>query len=311
MPHPQPSRLLPLLLACALLGPAACSDDGAPRGDDGAVSEEEDNETTPGESGSKAAVTVGSGDSASTSLVGALYAEVLEHADYRVTRRLQYGTRPAYLEALEEGGLDVVPDLVGELAVFLGAAVGAGTGPAEARAAVDDALPEGLVTLEPSQAASTSVLVVTGEDRTEGMGSVSDLAGMEGGAEVGGRRSLDGLDVPGARLRPLDGGGPLTKEALTQGTIDVAVLASTDGAIGVNGWVVLEGAPPLEPPGNVLAVGRADALDDEARALLAEVHAVLTPEDFIALNKRVGIGQEDPEEVARDYAADRGLLGDS
>ena len=48
-----------------------------------------------------------------------------------------------------------------------------------------------------------------------------------------------GVDLS-ANFVELDGGGPLTVEALQGGEIDIAVLFSTNGQIAENDWIVLD-----------------------------------------------------------------------
>lgn len=297
------------MVAVVALLSISCSDDSDPSDEGAAVAGQQDTGTTVVESGSKDAVTVGSGDSAESTILGALYAEVLEYADYRVTRRLQFGPRATYLDGLEEGELDVVPEFAGPLAQELGADVEADAELRDVEAAVEESLPSGLVAFEPSDASVGTVLVVTSQVASErSLTDVADVSASGGGLVVGGREDLE-VAPPGAQFRPLDGGGPLTKEALSQGTIDVAVLDSTDGSIRSNGWVVLEGDAGLAPPGNALALARDGVLDDEARALVAEVNRAMPDVTFRELVARVTLRQEDPEEVARDWADDAGLLG--
>jgi osmoprotectant transport system substrate-binding protein len=110
-----------------------------------------------------------------------------------------------------------------------------------------------------------------------------------------------------AEFKPLDAGGPLTFGALSSGDIDVALVFSTQGQLA-DGLVVLEEDMELQPAENVLPVIRNDVLNDTVMAALAEVSAVLTTDDLIALNSRVDIDLEDPEDVARSYLEEKGLL---
>ena len=43
-----------------------------------------------------------------------------------------------------------------------------------------------------------------------------------------------------AQFVPLDAGGPLTKQSLTQGKTDLGLVFSSDGGLGEQGLVVLE-----------------------------------------------------------------------
>jgi osmoprotectant transport system substrate-binding protein len=303
--------LVALLLGLSLIPLAACGDDD----DDGdtTAAEEEGGEQ-------KGSVTVGSADFAESTIVAAMYAEVLEDAGYDVERNFGIGSRETYFPALQEGEIDVIPEFVGTLTTYL---EGEASPDVEAsKRALDEVLPEGLVALETSEAESTNVFVVTSETaEAEGLEAVSDLAGKEGELTLGGPPECPERPfcIPGLRdtygvdfsnnFRPLDVGGPLTKDALTNGDIDVALLFSTDGAIIENDWVALEDDQDLQQSEAVLAVGREEALDEEARGLLDEVAATLTNDEYRELVKRVGVDQEDPEDVAREYVEEKELIG--
>jgi osmoprotectant transport system substrate-binding protein len=303
--------LVALLLGLSLIPLAACGDD------------DDDGDTTAAEEDAgeeKGSVTVGSADFAESTIVAAMYAEVLEDAGYDVERNFGIGSRETYFPALQEGEIDVVPEFVGSLTTFLEGE--ASPDAEETKAALEELLPEGLVALETSEAESTNVFVVTSETaEAQGLEAVSDLAGKEAELTLGGPpecperpfcipglRDTYGVDFSG-NFRPLDVGGPLTKDALTNGDIDVALLFSTDGAIIENDWVELEDDKDLQQSEAVLAVGREEALDEEAQGLLDEVASTLTNEEYKVLAKRVGIDQEDPEDVAREYVEEKELVG--
>jgi osmoprotectant transport system substrate-binding protein len=305
--------LVVLVLGLSLIPLAACGDDD----DDG----EGDTAATEADGGGeRGSITVGSADFPESTIVAAMYAEVLDDGGYEVSRNFGIGSRETYFPALEDGEIDVIPEFVGSVTTFL---EGEPTNDAaESKEALEAVLPEGLVALETSEAESRNVFVVTQETaEAEGLEQVSDLEGKEGDLTLGGPpecperpfcipglRDTYGADFSG-NFRPLDTGGPLTKEALTNGDIDVALLFSTDGAIIENDWVELEDDQGLQQSEAVLAVGRDEALDEEARSLLDEVAQTLTDDEYKELVKRVGIDQEDPEDVARDYVEQKDLVG--
>lgn len=299
-------RLLVALLALTLLA-AACGDD-----DDGGVVADG------GSSDDEPSITVGSADFAESSLVASMYAQVLEHAGYDVDTKLDVGARELYFEALKSGEIDLVPEFLGSLTVYLD-----GEGDADPDAALtnlEDVLPEGFVALEPSPAQSANTFVVTAETFEEhGLGKVSDLQGKDdlvlGGPPecperpfcLLGLKSVYDLDFTD-RFRPLDAGGPLTKEALTNGDIDVALLFTTDPGIPANGWVVLEDDRGLQQAENVVPVIASDAATDEVTELLGEVSAALDQASYVELIGRVYIDGEDVEDVATSWLEDNGFL---
>jgi glycine betaine/choline ABC-type transport system substrate-binding protein len=108
-------------------------------------------------------------------------------------------------------------------------------------------------------------------------------------------------------FQPLDPGA-ITVTALEQGSIDVAVLFSTNAAIAANDWVVLEDDKELQGAENIVPLVRSEAVDENAAEVLNEVSATLTTEDITELNRRVDADREDPEAVALDYLRTEGLL---
>jgi len=97
---------------------------------------------------------------------------------------------------------------------------------------------------------------------------------------------------------PLDVGGPLTKSALENGDIDIALLFSSDGAIAKNSWVALEDDLDLQPVDNFIPAVRTDAVTPEVTEVLNAVSAALTVEDMQQLVAAVSIDGENPADVA-------------
>lgn len=311
-------RRLVVLLAALLLVTAACGDD-----DGGSVtSESSGSQSASAGSGSGSGsdlgtIVVGSADFAESSIVASMYAQVLEHAGHDVRTRLNVGAREIYFKALEEGELSLVPEFIGSLTVYL-----EGEGDADTDAAVTNlerVLPEGIEALEPASAQSANVFVVTAETaEAHGLSKVSDLQGKEltlGGPPecpsrpfcMVGLKTVYDVDFTG-RFRPLDVGGPITKEALRKGDVDVALLFSTDPGIGANGWVVLEDDRQLQQAENVLPVIRSDRLDDGVRELLDELSAALDQDTYVELIGKVYIDGEDPEAVATAWLEENDFL---
>lgn len=122
-----------------------------------------------------------------------------------------------------------------------------------------------------------------------------------------------GLDEAGIRFaefRALDSGGQLTRTALAGGEIDVALLFSTDAAIAVNGWVVLEDDIGLNPVENITPVVRrevADALGQDFVALMDGVSARIDTAGLTELNRQQSIDGDDPALIAARWLAANGF----
>ena len=96
----------------------------------------------------------------------------------------------------------------------------------------------------------------------------------------------------------LDAGGPLTKEALANGEIDVALLFTSSAEEGTYGWVHLEDDRGLQPAENIIPAIRSDLLDDRLVGALDAVSATLTTESIQPLVARVTAGVTATEAAA-------------
>lgn len=110
-------------------------------------------------------------------------------------------------------------------------------------------------------------------------------------------------------FKPLDAGGPITVEAIKNGQVDVGLLFTSDPAIAVNGFVLLEDDKGLQLADNLVPVLRQEVLDatPEVADLLDALSAELTQEALTDLNKQVTVDQSDPADVARAWLGTLGL----
>ncbi|MEA2452640.1 MAG: osmoprotectant transport system substrate-binding protein [Actinomycetota bacterium] len=267
-------------------------------------------------------VTVGvSGAFAENQIVAEMYAQVLENAGYKVDRQLDLGSREISEPALDNGEIDIKPEYLGSLLLFLDPEAAASGDPQNNADLLEPLLAENsLSLLEPSGANDTNSFVVTQETADEfGLASMSDLADVAGDLTLGGPPECPDRPfcIPGLEktygatfgdFKALDVGGPLTVAALDEGKIDVGLLFSTSSVIGAKGWVVLEDDQSLQTAENITPVVRDDLLNDEITELLNAVSAELTSEIMIELNGRVELDKEDPADVATDFLTEAGLL---
>jgi glycine betaine/choline ABC-type transport system substrate-binding protein len=110
-------------------------------------------------------------------------------------------------------------------------------------------------------------------------------------------------------FKPLDPGGPLTVAAIQNGSVDVGLLFTSDPAIAVNDFVLLEDDKGLQLADNLVPVVRQEVLDatPEVAGLLDAWSAKLTQEALTDLNRQVAIDQSDPADVAGAWLAAGGL----
>jgi osmoprotectant transport system substrate-binding protein len=104
---------------------------------------------------------------------------------------------------------------------------------------------------------------------------------------------------------PLDAGGPLTVQGLTGGQIQVGLLFTSDPAIAVNGFVLLEDDKQLQLADNIIPVVRKEIVDANpgVAEVLNTVISRLTQDELTNLNKAVTVDLKSVPDVARDWIA--------
>lgn len=264
-------------------------------------------------------VTVGSTNFSEQSIVAEMYIQCLEAAGVNVDTQLNIGTREIVLPALESGDIDLYPEYVGTVLTFLG-----GEPSPDLDESVEALRPlfeeMGVTVLEPSPAEDKNGFAVTEETAEEyDLETLSDLAPVAGELTFGAgpECSERPLCLPGLRdtygiefqdVERLDSGGPLTKDALENGSIDVGLVFTSDGAVAARGFVVLEDDKGLQPVENIVPVIRDDALNPEIEELLNEISAALTTEELSELNRLVDVEREDPADAATTWLEENGFL---
>ncbi|HEX2064736.1 MAG TPA: ABC transporter substrate-binding protein [Acidimicrobiales bacterium] len=268
----------------------------------------------------KGRIVVGSTNFPEQLIVANMYAQVLEHHGFDVELRPNLGNREIVQPALQNGEIDLLPEYVGTLLEFL--QTGSATPDVDQSVAKLRELlaPKGLTALEPAPAVDANALVVTRKTATErNLTKISDLAPIADTLVLGGppecpTRPLCLIGFEGVyglkfkEFKALDAGGPITKEALERGQIDVALLFSSDGAIPARGFVVLEDDRRLQPAENVIPVIRTEKVTPDLEEALNELSAKLTTEELSELNKAVDVDKADPDDVAESFLEEQKLL---
>ena len=123
-------------------------------------------------------LTVGAVAFAENQIVAEMYAQVLEQAGYSVDRQTNLRSREILYPALKSGDVDLAPEYLGSLLLFLDPEAAASGDPAENADLLQPLVEkDGLTLLEPSEANDTNAFVVTQETADEfGLSAVSDLA---------------------------------------------------------------------------------------------------------------------------------------
>lgn len=272
---------------------------------------------TSGDSGS---ITVGSAGFNENEIIAEIYAQALEAEGLEVQRQMQIGAREAYVPALEGGEIDLIPEYTGNLLLFFDPESEATTAD-EIDEALDDALPEGLETLEESAAENKDSYNVTSETaESEGIQTIGDLGDIDG-LRVGGNPEFEtrSYGIPGLDsvygvgdvefVSISDSGGPATVKALVDGDVDVANIYSTTPSIVANDLVTLEDPENMIAAQNVVPLINEEKATDEVEDVLDAISAELTTEDLLALNERVdGDEKAAPATAAQEWLEEKGLI---
>lgn len=110
-------------------------------------------------------------------------------------------------------------------------------------------------------------------------------------------------------FRPTDPGGPLTVAALKSDEAQVGLLFTSDPAIAVNDFVLLEDDRGLQLADNIIPVLRQDVLDASPGVAdaLNLVMERLTQDELIALNRAAGVDLKPIPDVAREWITAQGF----
>ena len=275
---------------------------------------------TEGEKSAGGTITVGSAAFPENEIIAEIYAQALEAKGVEVEKKLNIGAREAYIPALENGEIDLLPEYSGNLLLYVDKDATA-TAPEEVLDALDDALPKGLEVLEAAKAEDKDSLNVTPElAEKEGLKTIADLKkidplrvaanpefnerpyGVPGLKKVYGIENIEFTAIS-------DGGGPATLKALLDGKVDVADIYSTTPSILANELVTLEDPENLIAAQNVVPLINEKKATDEVEDVLDGISAQLTTEDLLELNsKNQGDDKVAPAQLAEEWLTEKGLI---
>jgi osmoprotectant transport system substrate-binding protein len=258
-------------------------------------------------------ITIGSADFTESQLIAAIMGEALQSKGIKVTQQPNIGSRETYMGAIKDGSVHLLPEYTGAaLAYFDKNAT-----ETEDQAVYDklkSSLPSGLEVLDKSQAADEDAVIVTQATAQKyNLKSIGDMKEHAKEMVVGGSSEfkvrtagLQGMkDKYGIdsfkEYKTLDAGGPLSLKALLDNKIQMTNLFTTNVAIKENNLVQLEDPENILPPNQVVPLIRTDHKSTDVANTLNAVMAKLTTADLIDMNKRIDVGKESTEAVAKDW----------
>ncbi len=267
-------------------------------------------------------LTVGSANFPESETVADVYAEALRANGFSVDTKLNIGSREAYIPALRQCSIGVVPDYTGNLLQYLDKSATA-TGADDVNAALTKALGSDLAAGTPAPGEDSDAVVVTHATADKwNLHSIADLAPHSAEVSFGapaefserpgglpGLKKTYSLDIAADKFVPIaDGGGPATVRALTSGQVTAADIFTTSPAIKQNDLVVLADPKHNFAAQNVVPVLNAKKKSDKAVRVLNAVSAKLTTAELISLNDAVsGASKTEPAAAAKTWVAAQGL----
>jgi osmoprotectant transport system substrate-binding protein len=259
-------------------------------------------------------------------LVAAMYDQLLTKAGYTVTEKL-VDTRDGYMADFP-GGVDIVPEYVGGIVNFLNSQAngdnatpfdaGDGQQLADQGKSLLDAA--GITLLDLSQATDTNAFMVT-KDYSEqnGVTKLSDLTGksvtLAAAPDCKGRLDCEGglsdqYGINVTKVLELGYASDQTYQSVIKGESDLGETSTTDGTLASQGLLVLEDDKHIQPAQNLVPAVSTEFLNahPDIADVINPLMAALTTENLTELNEKISVDRQKPEDVAKQFLEDNGLL---
>lgn len=268
-------------------------------------------------SSSSKTIVVGSANFSESEIIADIYAGALKSAGVKVSTRLQIGARDAYIAALKDGSIDLVPEYTGNLLQYFDKTATAQSSD-EVYAALVKATPSTFTVLDQAAAQDADSFNVTREfSAKHHVTSLTDLKGMTGlkvGAPpefstrpygIPGLKSVYGVS---ATLVPInDGGGPTTLAALLDGKVQLADIYSTTPSIKQHHLVTLTDPKHMILAQNVVPLMAKGKASTKVTTVLDKVQAKLTTDGLIEMNTKSSIDKQSAQKIADAWLSENGF----
>ncbi len=263
-------------------------------------------------------IVIGSANFIESELIAEIYAAALSAKGLDVKTHLDIGSREVYLQAIEDGSINIFPEYIGGVLAYYDPDSKA-TAPEKVFADAKAALPDSLTLLPYSPAQDQDSVTVTRKTAEKyNLESIGDLApyskDMSYGASPEMQTRADGPEgmkklygVEFKEFVTLDPGGPLSVKGLVTGLVQVADIFTTDPAIVDNDFVVLKDPKNLFQAQNIAPLLRKDVASATVVDTLNKVSEALTTEGLTQMQKTINDEKADPAAIAKKWAADNGF----
>jgi glycine betaine/choline ABC-type transport system substrate-binding protein len=279
-----------------------------------------DNGTGGGSRSANKTVRLGYVDFTEQAILSQIYGQALTKAGYQVQYQ-KYASRELADPALFAGKYDTLIEYAGSDLTYLG-----GTPTSNAEQVITDLKSKlqakGVTVLQPAPMSDQQAITVTQATAQKyNLKTLSDLSKVAPQLVFGGPPECEnrltcykGLQKTyGIRFKQFKGlaQGAVKYQALLSNQIQVALSFSTDGIIAKQHLVVLQDDKKLFPPDQAVPVLRTEFLSSagpDFQSTVDKVSATITTEEITALNAKVDIDNQDPEDVAKEFAQQKGLV---
>lgn len=272
-------------------------------------------------SSSSTKVTIGAFNFSESAILANIYAGALSDGGVTASVRANLGSREVVEPALERGEIDMYPGYAATDLEFVNKGAGEATPDAAATVAKlrTRLADKGATALDPSPATDENAFAVTKATADKyKLTKMSDLAPVASQLTLGGPPECPtrpfcqaGLEskygLKFKAFKALDAGGPLSKNALANGDVDITLIFSSDGAVAARNFVILDDDKKLQNADAVVPVIRTKAATDKVKSILNKVSGLLTTTDLVAMNKSADIDKQDPEALAKTWLSQHGF----
>lgn len=271
---------------------------------------------------------VGSAGFTESDLLAQMYSLLLTEDGYGA-EILSVANRELYEPALESGQIDVVPEYAATFADWLNAKkngadakpVGSPDLDATMKALRALATPRGLTVLDPGKAVDQNAFAVTASFAEQHrLKTLTDLgkSGLKVRLAAGdecvqrpycepGLKKVYGIDI--TSVDPKGVGTTQAKKAVQSGQDHMVLTTSTDATLDAFGLVLLKDDKKLQNADYIVpVVNRSRAGSEGVAKALGRLNSVLTTADLASMNEQVDSWRRLPQDVARTYLEEKGLL---
>jgi len=271
----------------------------------------------------KESITIAAFNFSESAILANIYGKALQPKGYTVTFKPNLGTREVVQPALLSGEVDSYITYAATELTFLNIPGDAGQATPDVQQTVtrlrDAYAPKNIAVLDASPAADANGFAVTKATADKNnLKKMSDLTPYAAQMTLGGPPECPTRPFcqPGLEktyglkfkdFKALDAGGPLSKNALEHGDVDVALIFTSDGAVEARNFVILEDDKHLQNADNVVPIIRTSKVNDEIKDLWNSISSKLTTADLVAMNKKADVDKEDPSALADQWLKDHGF----